>query len=267
MKRHRANIPVSARASSDIARWTELEVTALRDETDALLDVATGDAQLEDRMPPVRSHARLDARGTHRHVADQARRGRFVVRWSAVHRGRRCARRWIRVLRDGRRIAADTLGRFAVSALSFTVHRLVVGAMDSGPRPPRWSWTWTCWSSAPVALQAGGAASRGDVSSRVAASSVESRISGFEERRKFGNGTFIDRDDARPLRQPSDGRRPAVTRSRRSRSAEGPADARGHRPVDRPTAAAELLEKQGARISIAPTSRRAHAPPATWRST
>lgn len=99
---------------------------------------------------------------------------------------------WVTVLRDGRRVAADSLGHYAVPALAFATHRLVFGATGFRPETTEVDLDVDMLELSPVALQP--AVRR--LEERVVTATGEklsARISGFEERRKFGNGTFIDR--------------------------------------------------------------------------
>lgn len=100
---------------------------------------------------------------------------------------------WVTLLGDGRRVAADSAGRFAVSPLPHGTHRLVIGASGFRPETTEVDLDVDMLELSAVVLQPTAQALEG-VRVTGAASTVTSRLSGFEERRKFGNGTFIDRN-------------------------------------------------------------------------
>ncbi len=99
---------------------------------------------------------------------------------------------WVTVLRDGRRVGTDSLGRFTVASLAHGVHQLAIGAAGFRAETTEVDLDVDMLELSAVVLQPTVQSLEG-MTVTGAASTAASRLSGFEERRKFGNGTFIDR--------------------------------------------------------------------------
>lgn len=162
-----------------------------------------------------RRDARLDARPDARPAAVQLGRMPLVLRRLAIVAAVVCSRpsggqasvrgqvlagaaraplrtAWVSVLRDGRRIEADSAGRYVVPALALGTHRFVVGAAGFRPETTEVDLDVDMLEVAAVVLQPAVQALEG-VTVTTTGTSVAGRLSGFDERRRFGNGTFIDR--------------------------------------------------------------------------
>lgn len=98
----------------------------------------------------------------------------------------------VHVTRGGQRVTTDSAGRFAIAGLPMGEFLLVTAAAGFRPETTEVDLDVDVLELSPIALQPAVQTLAG-VSVTGEASTIASRISGFEERRKFGNGTFIDR--------------------------------------------------------------------------